>query len=81
MQPIVDRLIVFLKSTADPLFRKNLVAKITSLADRHSPSYEWFLRTMNLVFEHGSEQISDEILNTFLRTLADNFATVGAEFG
>lgn len=81
VEPIVDRLILFLKTNSDPFFRKNLVNKITSLADRHSPSNEWFLKTMNLVFEYGSEYISNDILNTFLRTLTENFATNGLSFG
>ena len=72
---------MFLKTNADPLFRKNLVNKITSLAERHSPSHEWFVKTMNLVFEYGSENVSSDILNTFLRTLAENFASVGSSFG
>lgn len=58
-----------------------MVNKITSLADRHSPSNEWFLKTMNLVFEYGSENISSEILNTFLKTLSENFNSSGISFG
>lgn len=36
---------------------------------------------MNLVFEYGSEYINSDILNTFLRTLAENFTSVGISFG
>ncbi|KAL4495086.1 hypothetical protein ABPG72_015786 [Tetrahymena utriculariae] len=81
VEAIVGRLIVFLKTSSDPFFRRNLVNKITSLADRHSPSNEWFLKTMNLVFEYGSEYISSDILNTFLKTLNENFSASGVQFG
>ncbi|EGR32873.1 hypothetical protein IMG5_068280 [Ichthyophthirius multifiliis] len=81
VQAIVERLINFLKTSSDQNFRKNLVTKITSLADRHSPDYEWYLKTMNFVFEYGSEYIDNEILNNFLRTLVENFQRNGNEFG
>lgn len=81
VEAIVGRLILFLKTSSDSFFRRNLVNKITSLADRHSPSNEWFLKTMNLVFEYGSEYISGDILNTFLKTLSENFNSSGISFG
>lgn len=36
---------------------------------------------MNMVFEHGSEFISNNILNNFLKLISENFNSQGETFG
>ena len=50
---ISDRLIEYLRQTSDEYIQSDLVAKITQLAERFAPSNQWFLQTMNAIFEHG----------------------------
>ena len=50
---ITDRLISYLRQTRDEYIRSDLVARITQLAERFAPDNQWFLQTMNAVFELG----------------------------
>ena len=46
-----------------------------------APTQEWFIRTANIVFEHGSEFIDNDVLNNFFKLLIDNYNDIGNEFG
>ena len=50
---ITERLIGYLRQTRDEYIRSDLVARITQLAERFAPDNQWFLQTMNAVFELG----------------------------
>ena len=50
---ITDRLIAYLRQTNNEYIRSDLVAKITQLAERFAPDNQWFIQTMNAVFELG----------------------------
>ena len=52
---IADRLISYLRQTRDEYIRSDLVARITQLAERFAPDNQWFLQTMNAVFELGKQ--------------------------
>jgi hypothetical protein len=77
---IIEKLLLFLKAADDAHFKKDLVHKICSLSERFSPNQEWFLKTMNMVFEHGAEYVDSAILNNFLRLLNENFTLEGEDF-
>jgi AP-4 complex subunit epsilon-1 len=67
--------------TYEKNFRKDLVNKICSLSERFAPSQEWFLKTMNIVFEFGSEFVDNLLLNNYLKLLNENYAQEGPELG
>ena len=50
----VAKMLDSLHSSTDNHFRNALVLKITELAERFAPSHEWYLETMELLFELGS---------------------------
>ena len=50
---IADRLISYLRQTTNEYVRVDIVAKITQLAERFAPDNQWFIQTMNAVFELG----------------------------
>jgi AP-4 complex subunit epsilon-1 len=54
---IAERLITYLRQTRDEYIRSDLVARITQLAERFAPDNQWFLQTMNAVFELGNQII------------------------
>ena len=56
-----------LHASTDNYFRNALVSRITELAERFAPSHQWYLETMELLFELGSEYLSDQVLNNFLK--------------
>jgi hypothetical protein len=68
---IVDQMGTFLKSTPDPKFRKDLVAKITSLAEKFSPNNAWFMTTMNFVFEVAGDLVDDSVAQNLMLLVAD----------
>jgi AP-4 complex subunit epsilon-1 len=68
---IVDQMSIFLKSTSDPKFRKDLVSKITCLAEKFSPNNAWFMTTMNFVFEVAGDLVDDSVAQNLMLLVAD----------
>ena len=68
---IVDQMSTFLKSTTDPKFRKDLVTKITSLAEKFSPNNAWFMTTMNFVFEVAGDLVDDSVAQNLMHLVAE----------
>lgn len=62
---ITDRLITYLRQTRDEYIRSDLVSRITQLAERFAPDNQWFLQTMNAVFELGKWKNSTLIMYEF----------------
>ena len=70
---IVSKMLNCLHGSTDNHFRNNLVIKITELAERFSTTHEWYLDTIQILFELGSEYLSEDILNNFLRLVSENY--------
>ena len=70
---IVSKMLNSLHSSTDNHFRNNLVVKITEIAERFSTTHKWYLDTMQILFELGSEYLSEDILNNFLRLVIENY--------
>lgn len=68
---IVDQMNTFLRSTTDPKFRKDLVSKITCLAEKFSPNNAWFMTTMNFVFEVAGDLVDDSVAQNLMLLVAD----------
>ncbi|XP_019622254.1 PREDICTED: AP-4 complex subunit epsilon-1-like [Branchiostoma belcheri] len=68
---ICDRLISHLSTTTDTYLKSDLVTKITQLAERFAPSNEWFITTMNQVFELGSDLVPNDVAQNLLLLLAE----------
>ena len=43
-----------LHASTDIYFRNDLVLKITEIAERFSTTHEWYINTMQILFELGS---------------------------
>ena len=72
IEVIVSKMLNTLHSSTDSYFRNTLVLKITALAERYAPSHEWYIDTMCLLFELGSEYLNEQILNNFLKLVVEN---------
>ncbi|XP_066270284.1 AP-4 complex subunit epsilon-1-like [Branchiostoma lanceolatum] len=68
---ICDRLLSHLSTTADTYLKSDLVTKITQLAERFAPSNEWFITTMNRVFELGSDLVPNDVAQNLPLLLAE----------
>jgi AP-4 complex subunit epsilon-1 len=73
VEVIVSKMLNSLHGSTDNHFRSNLVLKITDLAERFSTTHKWYLDTMQILFELGSEYLSEDILNNFLRLVIENY--------
>mmetsp|Transcript_19162 Transcript_19162/g.16452 ORF Transcript_19162/g.16452 Transcript_19162/m.16452 type:complete len:81 (-) Transcript_19162:1642-1884(-) len=49
IETICAKMLHHLKMSADEHFKKELVTKITSLAERFAPGQEWYIQTMSSV--------------------------------
>lgn len=67
IEVIVAKMLNALHGSTDRHFRNDLVLKITELAERHCTTHQWYIATMQILFELGSEYLSEAILNNFLK--------------
>ena len=69
---IVDKLLQYLSTTStDSIVRKDLVIKINQLAERFSINEEWFVKTINKLFEMSGELITPDISNHFIKLISE----------
>jgi len=57
----MEKMIKYLKSTTDERFKKDLVYKIYELNERLAPDPDWFVQKTNVLFQFGSECITDSM--------------------
>ena len=59
VEPIVEKLLAYLKAAPiESSARKDLVVKINELGEKFAPNKNWYVRTMNKVFELGGDLIT-----------------------
>lgn len=68
---VVDKLTFHLRTSVDSHLRRDLVQKITSLAERFAPDNEWYVNTMNTVFELSGELVPAETAYNLMRLVAE----------
>jgi len=78
---IVEKLMHYLQMGSDMHFKKDMVNKIMRLCERFAPTQEWFIKSMNKLFEHGSEYITQEILTNVLKLIEESYYSNKAENG
>ena len=67
---IIEKMLLFLKnSSAESSIRKDLVHKIFSLSEKFAPSREWYIRTINKLFELGGSFITPELTYNYLKLM------------
>mmetsp|Transcript_23436 Transcript_23436/g.43151 ORF Transcript_23436/g.43151 Transcript_23436/m.43151 type:complete len:1067 (-) Transcript_23436:48-3248(-) len=71
VEVVVDKLTFHLKTSVDEHLRRDLVQKVTSLAERFAPNNEWYLQTMNTVFELGGDLVPSETAYNLMRLVAE----------
>jgi hypothetical protein len=68
---VVTRMTAFLESTRDEFLKRDLVAKITVLAEKFAPSHSWYIQTMNSVFERGGDLVDVAVAHNLMRLIAE----------
>jgi AP-4 complex subunit epsilon-1 len=70
VEVIVDRMMKYLKnSQLESVGRKDILTKITELAERFAPDKVWFIKIMNQLFVNFGELITDEILSKLIKLI------------
>jgi AP-4 complex subunit epsilon-1 len=74
VEPIVEKLLQFLKAApVESSARKDLVVKINELGENFAPNKNWYIRTMNKVFELGGDLITQQLTNKFIFSLSEYY--------
>lgn len=68
---VVDKLTFYLRTSVDVHLRRELVQRVTSLAERFAPNNEWYVNTMNSVFELGGDLIPMDTAYNLMRLVAE----------
>lgn len=67
VEPIVEKLLSYLKEApTESSVRKDLVIKINDLCEQYSPNKNWYVRTMNKLYEMGGDLITTDLSNKFI---------------
>jgi AP-4 complex subunit epsilon-1 len=72
VEAIVDKLLNYLKEAPiESSVRKDLVIKINSLGENYSPNKNWYVRTMNKLYEMGGDLITPDLSNKFISSICE----------
>ena len=67
---IVDKMMKYLKNTSlESHSRKDILVKITELAEMYAPDKGWFIKIMNNLFVNFGELITDDILSKLIKLI------------
>lgn len=68
---VCDKLMFHMRTSVDAHLRRDLVQKVTSIAERYAPDNEWYVNTMNVVFELGGDLVPAETAYNLMRLVAE----------
>lgn len=72
IEAIVEKLLSYLKEAPiESSVRKDLVIKINSLCEKYAPSKNWYVRTMNKLYEMGGDLITNDLSNKFISSISE----------
>lgn len=72
VEAIVEKLLSYLKEAPiESSVRKDLVIKINSLCEDYAPSKNWYVRTMNKLYEMGGDLITADLSNKFISSISE----------
>jgi AP-4 complex subunit epsilon-1 len=72
VEAIVEKLLSYLKEAPiESSVRKDLVIKINSLGEKYSPNKNWYVRTMNRLYEMGGDLITPDLSNKFISSICE----------
>mmetsp|Transcript_19763 Transcript_19763/g.14495 ORF Transcript_19763/g.14495 Transcript_19763/m.14495 type:complete len:181 (+) Transcript_19763:1092-1634(+) len=72
VEAIVEKLLTSLKEAPiDSSVRKDLVLKINALCEKYSPNKNWYVRTMNKLYEMGGDLITPDLSNKFISSICE----------
>ncbi|CAI9784685.1 unnamed protein product [Fraxinus pennsylvanica] len=73
VEVIVDRMIDYMISINDHHYRTEIASRCVELAEQFAPSNQWFIQTMNKVFEHAGDLVNTKVAHNLMRLIAEGF--------
>ncbi|KAL4348291.1 hypothetical protein GQ457_17G019540 [Hibiscus cannabinus] len=70
---IVDRMIDYMISINDNHYKTEIASRCVELAEQFAPSNQWFIQTMNKVFEHAGDLVNIKVAHNLMRLIAEGF--------
>lgn len=73
VEVIVDRMIDYMISITDNHYKAEIASQCVELAEQFAPSNQWFIQTMNKVFEHAGDLVNVKVAHNLMRLVAEGF--------
>ncbi|URE24711.1 AP-4 complex subunit, partial [Musa troglodytarum] len=73
VEVIVDRMIDYMISINDNHYKTEIASRCVELAEQFAPSNQWFIQTMNKVFEHAGDLVNVRVAHNLMRLIAEGF--------
>ncbi|KAL6556480.1 hypothetical protein OROGR_005768 [Orobanche gracilis] len=73
VEVIVDRMIGYMISISDNHYKTEIASRCVELAEQFAPSNQWFIQTMNKVFEHAGDLVNAKVAHNLMRLIAEGF--------
>ncbi|KAK9809765.1 hypothetical protein WJX73_004225 [Symbiochloris irregularis] len=79
VEVIVGKMMDYLRATSDDVQKLDAVKRIHELAERFAPDMQWFLDTLNQMFELGGAVVPDSMAHGVMRLIAEGAGQDDAE--
>ncbi|TQE04464.1 hypothetical protein C1H46_009880 [Malus baccata] len=73
VEVIVDRMIDYMISINDNHYKTYIASRCVELAEQFAPSNQWFILTMNKVFEHAGDLVNVKVAHNLMKLIAEGF--------
>ncbi|XP_022716617.1 AP-4 complex subunit epsilon isoform X2 [Durio zibethinus] len=73
VEVIVDRMIDYMIRINDNHYKTEIASRCVELAEQFAPSNQWFIQTMNKVFEHAGDLVNIKVAHNLMRLIAEGF--------
>ncbi|CAL5435920.1 unnamed protein product [Camellia sinensis] len=73
VEVIVDRMIDYVININDNHYKTEIASRCVELAEQFAPSNQWFIQTMNRVFEHAGDLVNIKVAHNLMRLIAEGF--------
>ncbi|KAL6549768.1 hypothetical protein OROMI_020256 [Orobanche minor] len=73
VEVIVDRMIGYMISISDNHYKTEIASRCVELAEEFAPGNQWFIQTMNKVFEHAGDLVNAKVAHNLMRLIAEGF--------
>lgn len=71
VEVIVERMINYMSTVQDSHGKLEIASRIIELAERYAPTNQWFIQTMNSVFELAGDLVRPKVAHDLMRLIAE----------